>query len=82
MAKLIAKHKVNVISIGNGTASKESEIFVANLLKDIPVKVEYLEDNMIRLTYGKAKAVTPGQFCVLYDGDKCLGGGIIDKVYK
>ena len=41
MAKLIAKHKVNVISIGNGTASKESEIFVANLLKEIPVKVEY-----------------------------------------
>ena len=41
MAKLIAKHKVNVISIGNGTASKESEIFVANLLKDIPVKVQY-----------------------------------------
>ena len=41
MAKLIATHKVNVISIGNGTASKESEIFVANLLKDIPVKVQY-----------------------------------------
>jgi len=32
--KLIAKHNVDVISIGNGTASKESEIFVAELIKE------------------------------------------------
>lgn len=31
---LIKKHNVDVISIGNGTASKETEIFVADLLKD------------------------------------------------
>ena len=33
---LIRKHHVDVISIGNGTASKESEIFIAGLLKEIP----------------------------------------------
>ncbi|MDR3319028.1 MAG: RNA-binding transcriptional accessory protein [Clostridiales bacterium] len=32
---LIKKHGVEIISIGNGTASKESEIFVAELLKEI-----------------------------------------------
>ena len=32
---LITKHKVQVIAIGNGTASKESEIFIADLLKEI-----------------------------------------------
>ena len=32
---LIAKHKVDIISIGNGTASKETEIFVAELLKEL-----------------------------------------------
>ena len=32
---LIAKHKVDAISIGNGTATKESEIFVADLLKEV-----------------------------------------------
>ena len=33
---LIRKHKIDVIAIGNGTASKESEIFIAGLLKEIP----------------------------------------------
>ena len=32
---LIAKHGVEVISCGNGTASKESEIFIAELIKEI-----------------------------------------------
>ena len=32
---LIEKHKVDIISIGNGTASKETEIFVADLLKEL-----------------------------------------------
>lgn len=35
MKELIKKHKVNIISIGNGTASKETEIFVADLLKEV-----------------------------------------------
>ncbi len=33
---LIKKHHVDVIAIGNGTASKESEIFISDLLKEIP----------------------------------------------
>ncbi len=42
ISELITKHKVDAISIGNGTASKESEIFVSNLLKKIPEKVSYM----------------------------------------
>ena len=36
LSAMIRKHSVNVISIGNGTASKESEIFVADMIKDFP----------------------------------------------
>lgn len=49
---------------------------------DISVTVEYLENNELKLNYSGVKAVTPGQFCVLYDGDVCLGGGIIKEVLK
>lgn len=38
---LIKRHNVDVISIGNGTATKESEIFVSNLIKKLDRKVEY-----------------------------------------
>ena len=41
MKNLISKHKVDVISIGNGTASKETEIFVADLLKELDGSVSY-----------------------------------------
>ena len=40
--RLITRHKVDVIAIGNGTASKESEIFIAGLLKEIPEDVKYI----------------------------------------
>lgn len=39
---LIQRHGVGVIAIGNGTASKETEIFVSDLLKTIPQKVSYM----------------------------------------
>jgi len=39
---LIKKHKVNLISIGNGTASKETEILVSDLLKEIDEQVYYM----------------------------------------
>ncbi|NLL06985.1 MAG: RNA-binding transcriptional accessory protein [Clostridiaceae bacterium] len=42
MKHLISKHSVDIISIGNGTASKESEIFVAELLKEVDRKLYYM----------------------------------------
>ena len=41
LENLIKKHKVNMIAIGNGTASRESEKFVSDMLKEIPEKVYY-----------------------------------------
>lgn len=41
LLRLIRKHNVNVISIGNGTASKESEIFVANMIKESGLDLSY-----------------------------------------
>ena len=41
LLKLIKKHGVSIISIGNGTASKESEIFVANMIKESGMELSY-----------------------------------------
>ncbi len=45
ITELVMKDKVDAISIGNGTASKESEIFVSNLIKKLPRRVEYMVVN-------------------------------------
>ena len=45
LTDLILKDKVDAIAIGNGTASKESEIFVSNLIKKLPRKVQYMVVN-------------------------------------
>lgn len=51
--------------------------------EDIPVTITRLEDGNISVKYPQGvKRVTPGQSCVLYDGDECLGGGIIKEVRK
>ncbi len=50
---------------------------------DNDVSLEYLEDGNILVKYPQGvKAVTPGQACVFYDGEECLGGGIIKEVRK
>ena len=50
--------------------------------EDIPVTIEYIDDNHIRVKYKDGKAVTPGQACVIYDKEECIMGGIIKQVYK
>ena len=50
--------------------------------KDIDVDLEYLDNGNIIVRYDNVKSVTPGQACVFYLGDECLGGGIIKEVRK
>ncbi len=42
MLDLIKKYDVKIISIGNGTASRESEAFVSNLIKEYNLDVKYI----------------------------------------
>ena len=42
LKKIIPKYHVSLISVGNGTASRESEMFIVDLLKEIPEKVQYI----------------------------------------
>lgn len=49
---------------------------------DVSIKIKYLDEDTIEVFMNEpVKAVTPGQACVFYDGEYCLGGGTIDEVY-
>ncbi len=75
---------INNINLFNEKLVDGQHIFVKFRYRqqDQGVTVYNLEDGSIKLVYDKPyKAVTPGQACVFYDGDVCLGGGLIDKVF-
>ena len=42
LKKLISKYQITLISVGNGTASRESEQVIVELLKELPVPVQYV----------------------------------------
>ncbi len=72
----------NVNYLGKNRITKCSAKFRYRM-KDVPVELEWLNDKEILVKYPQGvKRVTPGQACVLYDGEECLGGGIIKIVRK
>ena len=50
--------------------------------KDVPVTIKWLDNGEAEVFYESEKAVTPGQACVFYDNELCIGGGIIKEVRK
>ena len=51
--------------------------------EDIPVHLEWIENGEVLVRYEQGvKSVTPGQACVFYNKEECLGGGIIKEVRK
>ena len=62
LKSLIEKYDVDIISIGNGTASKESEIFVADLIKETNKKLQYMVVNESGASVYSASKLAASEF--------------------
>lgn len=72
--KEITLEKVNLL----GKLPKKIKVKVRYTPNEISATVLLLSNNRAKVIFDKPQAVvTPGQFCVFYSKDKCLGGGII-----
>ncbi len=51
--------------------------------QDVPVELTWVDETTLRVNMLEdVRAVTPGQAAVFYDGEVCLGGGLIDAAFK
>lgn len=60
--RLIAKYGISLISLGNGTASRESEQIIVEILKEIPQKVSYVITNEAGASVYSASALATEEF--------------------
>ena len=68
--KLIDKYNIDVISVGNGTASRESELIIADMIKELDKKVSYVIVNEAGASVYSASALATKEFPKLNVGER------------
>ena len=62
------------------TSMASIKVYMKN--EDTEVRIKHVGEELLITFLEDVRAVTPGQACVIYQGDRCLGGGFIKEVYK
>lgn len=72
--------RVNWVSITEATSPIRAEVQIRYRSAPVAVTVIPLENNRVKLAFDEPQlSITPGQAAVWYDGNKVLGGGIIER---
>ncbi|NWF61520.1 MAG: tRNA 2-thiouridine(34) synthase MnmA [Fischerella sp.] len=73
-------HRVNWVSIAEPASPIRAEVQVRYRSTPVPVTVIPLENSRVRVVFDEPQfSITPGQAAVWYEGEKVLGGGIIEQ---
>lgn len=83
-ARFVERVKVKDFSLISKTKDKLPEKLNAKFRyrqKDIPVRVSFKDEILYLDCLEKVSGISPGQIAVLYEGNRCLGGGIIEETY-
>lgn len=76
--------RVGSISVVNGALADAGTLSAQPRYRSesVAVDAEYLGDDAAILTFAKPmRALTPGQICGFYDGEKLLGGGVFQEIF-
>jgi tRNA-uridine 2-sulfurtransferase len=77
--RLVASH-VNLIDGGGPTETLRVTARIRHNHEPAPASVRSLADNRALVVFDEPqRAITPGQSCVWYDGDRVVGGGVIER---
>lgn len=75
--------RVGGISVTNRPLQKAASLLAQPRYRSeaAPVRAEFLDDETALLTFAKPqRALTPGQICAFYEGDRLLGGGVFEEI--
>jgi len=72
-------HWLNPATAGLADADFDCAVKTRYRQSDLPCRVQARGESAHVILHGAARAVTPGQYAVFYEGDECLGGGVIAR---
>ena len=80
-AKGLIASDLNFVSTGGIESKVIADVKIRYTAKATRATIEPIDDDKVKVVFDEpARAITPGQSAVFYDGDMVLGGGVIDKV--
>ena len=80
-AKGLVANDLNFVSIEGLESSMDVKAKIRYAAHETPATIKPMDENTVEVIFEEpARAITPGQSVVFYDGDIVVGGGTIDKV--